>query len=46
MRAISSRLSYILLAVPALLLIPLVAMQFTEGVNWGALDFLVMVYYY
>ena len=38
----SRRPCYFLLAVPAVLLIPLVAMQFTTEVNWGALDFLVM----
>jgi hypothetical protein len=30
------------LAVPALLLIPLVAMRFTDEVNWTALDFITM----
>ncbi len=32
----------ILLAVLVLLLIPLIAMQFTDEVNWGSMDFLVM----
>ena len=36
------RLICILLAVPALLLIPFVAMRFTNEVNWTALDFIVM----
>lgn len=32
----------ILLSVPTLLLIPLIAMQFTDEVNWSGFDFLVM----
>jgi hypothetical protein len=36
------RLICILLAVPALLLIPFFAMRFTDEVNWTALDFIVM----
>ncbi|NNE57340.1 MAG: hypothetical protein HKN36_04470 [Hellea sp.] len=36
------KLSPLYLAIPILLAIPLVAMQFTDEVNWGALDFLVM----
>jgi len=36
------RLICILVAVPALLLIPYTAMKFTNEVNWTALDFIVM----
>ena len=36
------RLICILLAVPALLLIPFLAMRFTDEVNWTALDFTTM----
>jgi hypothetical protein len=36
------RLICILLAVPALLLIPFVAMRFTDEINWTAMDFTVM----
>ena len=36
------RLICILLAVPALLLIPFFAMRFTGEVNWTALDFITM----
>lgn len=38
----NKRLIGILLAVPSLLLIPFIAMQFTEEVNWNLLDFVVM----
>lgn len=38
----NKRLIIILLAVPCLLLIPLIAMQFSAEVNWSSLDFLVM----
>lgn len=38
----NNRLLMMLLAVPALLLIPFIAMQFTEEVNWSLLDFVVM----
>lgn len=38
----NKRLLTILLAVPVLLLIPLIAMQFTSEVDWNAFDFLVM----
>lgn len=37
-----NRYAKALLAIPLLLLIPLVAMQFTAEVNWSPLDFLVM----
>ena len=37
----NKRLSFILLAIPCLLLIPIVAMQFTSEVNWSLFDFLV-----
>lgn len=36
------RYSFILLSIPLLLLIPLVAMQFTNEVNWSMMDFVVM----
>jgi len=36
------RLFCILLAVPALLLIPFLAMRFTDEVNWTSLDFITM----
>ena len=35
------RLKTILIFVMVLLLVPLVAMQFTDEVNWGPLDFVV-----
>lgn len=38
----NNRLPFTLLAVPLLLLIPLIAMQFTPEVNWSPADFLVM----
>ena len=38
----SKRLNYILLSVPLLLLIPLIAMQFTSEVVWSPFDFLIM----
>lgn len=38
----NKRLIGILLAVPALLLIPFAAMQFTNEVNWNLFDFVVM----
>lgn len=38
----NKRLFIILLAVPLLLLIPLIAMQFTNEVNWSVADFFVM----
>ena len=36
------RLITILLAVPLILLIPFIAMQFSSEVNWSLLDFIVM----
>jgi hypothetical protein len=38
----NTRLLYILLAVPALLLIPFIAMRFTNEVVWTPLDFITM----
>jgi Kef-type K+ transport system membrane component KefB len=38
----NKRFIIILLSVPFLLLIPLIAMQFTNQVNWKPLDFLAM----
>ena len=37
----NKRLSAIILAVAILLLIPLIAMQFTDEVSWGIFDFVV-----
>jgi len=37
----NKRLSIILLAVAIILLVPLIAMQFTTEVNWTLLDFVV-----
>jgi ABC-type cobalt transport system substrate-binding protein len=37
----NKRLKNILLIVGSLLLIPLIAMQFTDEVNWTALDFVI-----
>ena len=37
----NKRLQFILLAIAFLLLIPLIAMQFTEEVNWTLFDFVV-----
>ena len=38
----NKRLLLILAAVPALLLIPLIGMQFSTGIDWNLLDFAVM----
>ena len=38
----NKRLTVFLLSVPILLLIPLVAMQFTTEVNWSLSDFIIM----
>lgn len=42
MIAQNTRLSLILLSAAGLLLIPLIAMQFTAEVNWSLFDFIVM----
>jgi len=42
MKTKNARLICILLAVPALLLIPFIAMRFTNEVDWTALDFITM----
>jgi ABC-type cobalt transport system substrate-binding protein len=42
MISIDKRRLLILLTVPVLLLVPLLAMQFTEEVAWSGFDFLVM----
>lgn len=38
----SKRLLFILASIPALLLIPLIAMQFSKAVDWNFPDFLIM----
>lgn len=38
----NKRLVYILAAVPIMLLIPLIAMQFSNGVDWSVSDFAIM----
>ncbi len=38
----NKRLIGILVAVPVLLMIPLIAMQFTNEVNWSLSDFIIM----
>ncbi len=38
----NKRLPIILTSIPFLLLLPLIAMQFTNQVNWSLFDFLVM----
>jgi hypothetical protein len=38
----NKRLMLILAAVPTILLIPLIAMQFSNGVDWKILDFVIM----
>jgi len=41
-RSIRRKMGYVALATASILMIPLVAMQFTQEVNWGLFDFLVM----
>ena len=38
----NKRLAMIILTVPALLLIPLIGMQFSNEINWSLIDFVVM----
>lgn len=38
----NKRLAVILLAIPVLLLFPLAGMCFSTGINWTAIDFIVM----
>lgn len=38
----NKRIISIILAVPVLLMIPLIAMQFTDEVNWTLSDFIIM----
>ena len=42
MTLLNKRLVFIFISISVLLLIPLIAMQFTEQVNWSPLDFLIM----
>ena len=42
MTLLNKRLGFILLLIIALISIPLVAMQFTNEVNWSVMDFLIM----
>lgn len=38
----NKRLAIIILAIPALLMIPLVGMQFSNDIDWSLLDFMIM----
>lgn len=42
MKTKNKRLISIIVAVPILLMIPLIAMQFTDEVNWTLSDFIIM----
>lgn len=42
MTLLNKRLGFIIISIVALLSIPLVAMQFTNQVNWSISDFLIM----
>ena len=42
MKTLSKRLRFSLMAIPLLLSIPLIAMQFTTEVNWKPGDFVIM----
>ena len=42
MLTLNKRLTAILITIALILLIPLIAMQFTDEVKWGVFDFLVM----
>lgn len=42
MNSQNKRLMFILLAVPILLLIPLIAMQFSTSIDWDVSDFAIM----
>lgn len=42
MKTSNKRLTAILCSIPVILIVPLIAMQFTDEVNWSPSDFIIM----